>query len=827
MARRCQGGLGVPGFEGIANVGQAGAGQLREVAQQHGLEVGCVDPAQALGRVDLVGEAVGVEAIRLQAPRRVQDEDLEHRFAEAEVDRAVAFAEGSDQQVELLHVGRVAAIHRLELFHILGLVGQVFEAADRVQPKLAAKLVVARHAAFAGANDVHRAHVEERVAGNRQFLQKAREVVQHQRAGVLVAEGIEQVGQRMLLRDAPRAGLAGGAQFHRLGCVGLVLAAQQQLLGQQRVQAVDLDELFGQAETAAVVVDRVAHHAAEFGVGDLDLVYCLAPLAFAQRTFHQPVPIGVHAGVQRRVGQDGGGPLDGVDLGHDGRVDEARHVEQARIVPLGVGGGELIADGVVLAHEQGVQQGQADPPVAPEARVFHALAIRWQGAVGIEAHLAARMAAQPVLRGLVAAIDLRAVPPVRDLVDGAAGGYLHAVAAGRVALAAADEHLGLPITPACFVVLGQGDVDGLLVVNLAVAHPVVGHELNPRRGEQVQEGHFLHDRLAVGPERAAEQLQADLARIRREQLLADLRANRLHRHIAQETRAGGAGLGVGQAVPAAVRGAEMRDARRRYLVGSLEADQAAGRITGTEVARVEPLAHVGEGHDGKELGAVVPVRPHGVAIAGPAAVDLRHQFNGGRSQRTQSLAHHFAEHAPHTQRRRRRRHSGQGTRRHEGRRQQGLAFEVVDIGQGHMDLRGGIGLRQHQHAAPNAGLRIFGRRFQRLGIGFGRQVVVLQLEMRQRQRCMRQGGRRQRRCGRLHLRGQEFDAVRKVTAQHGLGAGAGVGREHGGAQQRVGSGGRGGHGRHGAAGSFRLPNRPARGGARHWHHGEPSTARRK
>jgi len=38
-------------------------------------------------------------------------------------------------------------------------------------------------------------------------------------------------------------------------------------------------------------------------------------------------PVGGHAGLEGGVGEDRGGPFDGVDFGHEGAVDEARLVE--------------------------------------------------------------------------------------------------------------------------------------------------------------------------------------------------------------------------------------------------------------------------------------------------------------------------------------------------------------------------------------------------------------------------------------------------------------------------------------------------------------------
>ena len=55
-------------------------------------------------RVHLGAVVVGVEAVGLEPAAGVEDEDLEHRLAEAEVGRALGLGEGADQQVEVLDV---------------------------------------------------------------------------------------------------------------------------------------------------------------------------------------------------------------------------------------------------------------------------------------------------------------------------------------------------------------------------------------------------------------------------------------------------------------------------------------------------------------------------------------------------------------------------------------------------------------------------------------------------------------------------------------------------------------------------------------------------
>ena len=56
-------------------------------------------------------------------------------------------------------------------------VDQVFERPYGIELKLPPELVVARHASFPRSEDVHRAHVEQRVAWNAQFLHESREII--------------------------------------------------------------------------------------------------------------------------------------------------------------------------------------------------------------------------------------------------------------------------------------------------------------------------------------------------------------------------------------------------------------------------------------------------------------------------------------------------------------------------------------------------------------------------------------------------------------------------------------------------------------------------
>ena len=251
----------------------------------------------------------------------------------------------------------------------------------------------------------------------------------------------------------------------------------------------------------------------------------LSRLALVQCKGQQAVPVHVQPDVERRIGENGRGPFDGMDLGHHRGVDEPRDIEEAVVVPVGVGLVQHVADGVVLAHEKGVQHRNAHPPVAGEAGLLDALPVHRQRAVAVQSHFAEQAATQVVLRVLVAAVDLRAVPPVRDLVDRTRRGRLQGTAARRVGLGPADEDLALPVATAPRVIRRQRHRDHGVGEDLAVVDPVAVHELDPRCGQQVEEGDFGHRRPAIGTARPRQQPAADLARIRCEELRARLGVN--------------------------------------------------------------------------------------------------------------------------------------------------------------------------------------------------------------------------------------------------------------------------------------------------------------
>ena len=181
---------------------------------------------------------------------------------------------------------------------------------------------------------------------------------------------------------------------------------------------------------------------------------------------------------------------------------------------------EPLADRVVLAHEERVQDGEADPEVAADARqVDEPLQVLGREAQVVDAEPALLVRPQAVGEVQLAAVHLRAVPPVgvaRDV------GRRPARVGARVGLGAQDLHRVLG--PG--VVLLERDLPrvGLLGV---VAQPVVHLELDPGPGQQVERGRGLE---AL----AREEPPADQARVRVEQALRLLRVGVLQRHVPPE-----------------------------------------------------------------------------------------------------------------------------------------------------------------------------------------------------------------------------------------------------------------------------------------------------
>ena len=147
--------------------------------QQDGLEVSIVYPVQTFRGVGLLVVVIGEKAISLQPAGCIQDEDLEQGLAESEPGGTMALGQGSDEEIQGLHILRLSAIYALEFGHLPYIVGQLLEASDRPEPELTPELVVARHPTFPCAQNIDRPQIENGIARHAHLLHEAGEVVEH------------------------------------------------------------------------------------------------------------------------------------------------------------------------------------------------------------------------------------------------------------------------------------------------------------------------------------------------------------------------------------------------------------------------------------------------------------------------------------------------------------------------------------------------------------------------------------------------------------------------------------------------------------------------
>ena len=143
-----------PRRERVAHAAQRGR-QVRVVPGQHRRHVVVVDPAHPLGGVDGGREVGGEEPVALQPPRRHQDEDPERGVAEPEPGRRRLGVQ-AHREVDVLD----RVVDRRQLRGRRRVLGQVVERPGRGQAQQPAELVVAGHAALAGAQDVHGGEVD-------------------------------------------------------------------------------------------------------------------------------------------------------------------------------------------------------------------------------------------------------------------------------------------------------------------------------------------------------------------------------------------------------------------------------------------------------------------------------------------------------------------------------------------------------------------------------------------------------------------------------------------------------------------------------------------
>ena len=364
-----------------------------------------------------------------------------------------------------------------------------------------------------------------------EVLEIPREVVKGQRARIHGSERVEDVAHRHLRQSLPHLEHLEVRQRALLERLVVSERPEVEVVGDQWVHPVDRDELLRQLVRDPVQVRLRPGDAADHLVpGDP-----AEPLV--QRLALQAPPVRVKRLHGRRVRDDRRRPVDRVDLRHQRRDDQARVVVEL-VVRLGrMRRVQVVADRVVFAHEQRMEEREPDPEVPGDAREIDVCfdLLRDQAAV-VEFQLAVLAGAQRLREGGLVAVHLRTVPPVR------VGGDEGRRAVGRRArVAARSLDLHRVLRPR--IVGRELDPPGVLLLVLAVAEPVVHLELDPRAGEEVERGR--RDELL-----ARQQLTADRTRVRLERVL--LPDGVLERDVAAEAAAEAPHQGVFEVVERAV-----------------------------------------------------------------------------------------------------------------------------------------------------------------------------------------------------------------------------------------------------------------------------------
>jgi hypothetical protein len=281
-----------------------------------------------------------------------------------------------------------------------------------------------------------------------------------------------------------------------------------------------------------------------------------------------------------------------VDLRHQRRVHETGLLVERLVVEVAVLRVQVVADRVVLAHEQRVEKGEADPEVARDAlQVDQLLELRRRQALVVDLQLPVLARAERVGEPLVPAVDVRAVPPVRVL------GRVRrrpARVGARIALRARDLHRVLvPGVP-----FFERQLPGALLLALAVAEPVVHLELDPGAGQEVQR---RRRRELVARQQAA----ADEAGVWFEQRLVGLGPGELERDVPPEACVERAHLRVVEVVVRPVIGP-----RREVVAGvlvRLGSAPALARVV--QVLLPEPAPEADERQDRERQRKAVPPQP--------------------------------------------------------------------------------------------------------------------------------------------------------------------------------------------------------------------------
>src|ERR1700751_5754678 len=227
--------------------------QLRVVPQQNASHIVVVDPVHSLLGINLRAEISRKVAVALKSPRRHEDKDTECRIAEPKSLRQI-LSEHANHQIKAVYVASV------DLPELLGpnTVGRNFlEGFHGLFMNQTKKLVVAWDPAFALAHDIDRSQIAVYLVPLRvldviillipqwEFPQEARVVMQRNRAGMRNSKRIEYIPHRgAIVQECLcvfERHLRNVQVFDMRSVRGPV---KRQLLRDQRVQAVNRDELF-------------------------------------------------------------------------------------------------------------------------------------------------------------------------------------------------------------------------------------------------------------------------------------------------------------------------------------------------------------------------------------------------------------------------------------------------------------------------------------------------------------------------------------------------------------------------------------------------------
>lgn len=310
---------------------------------------------------------------------------------------------------------------------------------------------------------------------------------------------------------------------------------------------------------------------------------------------HEPPVVAAHGEAAGWAVHQRRRPLHGVDLGHERGIHQPCLLEQP--LPRGprIVDAQPLDDGVVLAGEQRVQHRQPAPPVAVHPRQLLPRALLLE--LGVEGKQAALIQPQPPVLQPIAvriptqalhalpggAVDLGAVPPMG--LDVAEGWRFALVRSALARIAPGSEHAHTLRGPV--IALRQRHLELTLAVVGTVAEPVVHHELDPRRRQQIQvrhRGELMPGQQSVG----------DLPRARFHQPVSGLGRTGAERHVATEP------------LPRAPHPVALA-----IIVAAVRHAPAVGVEVGREILRRPRLAlGIGLGVDEVVLAQIHPVTEH-------------------------------------------------------------------------------------------------------------------------------------------------------------------------------------------------------------------------